>query len=72
MIVKSLNDQIDFLESEIKSKNAIITMILDDHKNEMGQPKPSGYRRESNTGNTNGNHENQFETPRKNQKSRHQ
>ena len=34
--VKSLNYQVDFLKSEIKSKNAIITMILDDHKNEVG------------------------------------
>ena len=36
ILIKSLNDQIDFLKSEIKSKNAIITMILDDHKNEVG------------------------------------
>ena len=39
ILTKSLNDQIDFLKSEIKSKNAIITMILDYHKNEMRQPK---------------------------------
>ena len=39
ILIKSLNDQIDFLKSEIKSKNAIITMILDYHKNKMRQPK---------------------------------
>ena len=65
MLIKSLNDQIDFLKSEIKCKNAIITMILDDHKNEVRQPKPFGNRRENNTGNTNGNHKYQFKTPRK-------
>ena len=54
--IKSLNDQIDFLKSEIKLKNAIITMILDDHKNEVGQPKPFGNRRKNNTGNTDDNH----------------
>ena len=37
-------------------------MILDDHKNDVGQPKPFGNRRKNNTGNTN---ENQFQTPRK-------
>ena len=31
-------------------------MTLDDHKNEMGQPKPSGNRRENNTGSTNDNY----------------
>ena len=36
ILVKSLNDQMDFLKIEIKSKNAIITMILDDHQNEVG------------------------------------
>ena len=40
-------------------------MILDDHKNEIGQPKLSGNRKEKNTGNTNDNHKYQFETPRK-------
>ena len=44
ILVKSLNDQVDFLKSEIKSKNAIITMILDDHQNKVGQPKPFGKR----------------------------
>ena len=63
ILIKSLNDQIDFLKSEIKSKNAIITMILGDHKNEVGQLKLFGNRRESNTGNTNANHEYQFQTP---------
>ena len=51
------------LKSEIKLKNAIITMILDDHKNEMGQPKPFSKRRENNTGNTNDKNECQFQTP---------
>ena len=32
-------------------------MILDDHKNEVGQPKSFGSRKENNTGNTNDNHE---------------
>ena len=59
---------IDFLKSEIKSKNAIITMILDDHKNEVRQPKPFGNRRGNNTGNTNDNHEYHFQTPRKSSK----
>ena len=36
ILVKSLNYQIDFLKNEIKSKNAIITMIPDDHKKEVG------------------------------------
>ena len=49
ILVKSLNDQIDFLKREIKSKNATITMILDDHKKEVGQAKPFGNRREKNT-----------------------
>ena len=40
--IKSLNDQIDFLKIEIKSKNSIITMILGNHKNEVGQLKPFG------------------------------
>ena len=40
-------------------------MILDNHKNEVGQPKPFGNRRENNTGNTNDNHQYQFQTPRK-------
>ena len=40
-------------------------MILDDHENEMGQSKPFGNRRENNTGNTNGNHAYQLQTPRK-------
>ena len=40
ILAKSLNDQINFLKSEIKSKNAIIIMILNDKKNEVGQPKP--------------------------------
>ena len=40
-------------------------MILDDHKNEEGQPKPFSNRRENNTGNTNDNHKYQFQTPRK-------
>ena len=31
VLIKSLNDQTDFLKSEIKSKNVVITMILDDH-----------------------------------------
>ena len=53
------------MKSEIKSKKAIITMILDDHKNEVGQPKPFDNRRENNTGSSNGNHEYQFQTPRK-------
>ena len=44
------------MKSEIKSKNAIITMILNDHKNEVGKPKPFGNRRENNIGNTNDNH----------------
>ena len=39
ILVKSLNDQIDFLKSEIKSKNGIITMILDEHKNQSGVTK---------------------------------
>ena len=40
-------------------------MILDDHKNEMGQPKPFGNRSKSNTGNTNDNRKYQFQTPQK-------
>ena len=40
-------------------------MILDDHKNEIGQSKPFGNRRENNIGNTNGNHTYQLQTPRK-------
>lgn len=55
----------DFLESEINSKNAISTLILNDHKNEKGQAKPFGNRSEKNTDNTNDNHEYQFQTPRK-------
>ena len=73
--IKYLNDQIDFLKSEIRSKNAIITMILDDYKNKVGQPKLSDNRRENNTGITDDNHEYQFKTPRKLPKmkrSRHQ
>ena len=31
-------------------------MILDDHKNEVGQPKPFDNRRKNNTGNTDDNH----------------
>ena len=31
----------------------------------MGQSKPFGNRRENNTGNTNGNHAYQLQTPRK-------
>ena len=65
VLIKSLNNQIDFLKSEIKSKNAIIKMILDDHKNEVGQPKPFGNRRENNTDTTNDNQEYQFQTPHK-------
>lgn len=55
----------DFLESEINSKNAISTLILNDHKNEKEQAKPFGNRSEKNTDNTNDNHEYQFQTPRK-------
>ena len=51
ILIKSLNDQIDFLKSEIKSKNAIFKKILDAHENEMGQSKPFSNRRENNTGN---------------------
>ena len=66
MLIKSLNDQIDFLKSEIKSKKAIITaIILDYHENEMREPKGSGNRKESNTGNTNDNHKYQLQIPRK-------
>ena len=61
-IVKSLNDQINFLKSEIKPKNTIITMVLDYHKNKVGQPKPFGNRRENNT---HDNHEYQFHTRQK-------
>ena len=32
-------------------------MILDDHKNKIGQPKPSTNRTENNTDNTNENQE---------------
>ena len=63
VLIKSLNNQIDFLKSEIKSKNAIIKMILDDHKNEVGQPKPFCSRGENNTDTTNDNHKYQFKTP---------
>ena len=38
-------------------------MILDDQKNEVGQPKPFGNRIENNTGNTNENCEYHFQTP---------
>ena len=48
--VKSRNDQINFLTSKIKSKIAITKMNIDDHKNELGQPKPIGNRRENNIG----------------------
>ena len=51
ILIKSLNDQIDFLKSEIKSKNAIFKKILDTHENEMRQSKPFSNRRENNTGN---------------------
>ena len=44
------------------------SMILDDHKNEVGQPKPFSNRRESNTGNINDNYEYQFQTPRESSK----
>ena len=44
-------------------------MILDD-KNEVGQPKPFNNRRENNTGNTNGNHGYQFQTPWKSSKTK--
>ena len=37
-------------------------MILDDHKNEVGQPKPFCNSRQNSTGNTNGNHKYQFQT----------
>ena len=40
-------------------------MILDDHKNEVGQPKLFGNRRENNTSNTNDSHNYQFQTPQK-------
>lgn len=40
-------------------------MILDDHKNKVGKPKPFGNRKESNTGNTNQNNKYQFQTPQK-------
>ena len=68
ILVKSLNDQIDFVKSEINSKNAIIKMILDDHKNEVGQPKPFCNRIHSSTGNTNGNHKYQFQSLKKSSK----
>ena len=40
-------------------------MILDNHENEVRQPKPFGNRKGNNTGNTNDNHEYQFQTSRK-------
>ena len=45
-------------------------MILDDHKNEVGQllrklTKLFGNRRENNTSNTNDSHNYQFQTPQK-------
>ena len=43
-------------------------MIRDDHKNEMGQPKPPGNKRENKTGNTNDNYKYRFQTPRKSSK----
>ena len=49
ILIKSLHE---LLKSKIKSKNAIIAMILDDHENEMGQPRPFGNRRENKTGST--------------------
>ena len=68
ILIKSLEDQTDFLKTEIKSKNDIITMILDDHKNEVGQPKPFGNRSKNNTGNTNEIHECHFQTPQQSSK----
>ena len=63
-----LDEQLDFLKSKIKSKNAIFPMILDDHKNELGQPNPFSNKRENNTGNTNDSHEYKFQTPWKSSK----
>ena len=68
ILIKSLEDQIDFLKSEIKSKNDMIIMILDDHKNEVGQPKPFGNRSKNKTDNTNEIHECHFQTPQKSSK----
>ena len=61
-LAKSLNDQINFLKSEIKSKNAISIMILNDQKKRSWATKTISNRRENNTGNTNGNHKYQFQT----------
>ena len=36
IIIKSINYQIDFLKSDIKSKYAFIAIILDYHKNKTG------------------------------------
>ena len=43
-------------------------MILDDHKKEVGQPKPFGNRSKNNTGNTNEIHECHFQTPQQSSK----
>ena len=61
-LAKSLNDQINFLKSEIKSKNAISIMILNDQKKRGWATKTISNRRENKTGNTNGNHKYQFQT----------
>ena len=45
-----------------------MTIILDDYKKEIGQPKPSSNRTENNTSNNNGKHEYQFQTPCKSSK----
>ena len=43
-------------------------MILDDHRNEVGQPKPFCNKRQNSTGSTNGNHKYRFQTHRKSSK----
>ena len=47
-----------------------MTIILDDYKKEIGQPKPSSNRTENNTSNNNGKHEYQFQTPCKSSKKK--
>ena len=47
-----------------------MTIIFDDYKNEISQPKPSSNRTENNTSNNNGKHEYQFQTPCKQTKKK--
>ena len=61
--IKALNLQIDFLKSENQSKNAIINMILDHHKEKIEQKKPLDKRRDNNNNNIHDNGKYQAVSP---------